>query len=94
MGSLLDIMMARVDRHKDVVGLAEGSAVAVSNGISELHHPTQEMGGLMTMLENLPEGKKIEEWTLPFKGAMMKIAIAVPCIELIDLRRGLGRGRL
>ena len=48
----------------------------------------------MTMLENLPEGKKIEEWTLPFKGAMMKIAIAVPCIELIDLRRGLGRGRL
>lgn len=69
MGSLLDIMMARVDRHKDVVGL-------------------------MTMLENLPEGKKTEEWTLPFKGAMMKIAIAVPCIELIDLRRGLGRGRL
>jgi ornithine carbamoyltransferase len=45
-------IMARVNRHADLVRLAQASGVPVINGLSELHHPVQILADLLTLREH------------------------------------------
>ena len=61
---VVDVLMARVNRHPDVVHLAKHSAAPVINGMSDFNHPARSWATSPTAIENLPETKKIEDCKL------------------------------
>src|SRR5690242_1667506 len=48
---MADLIMARVFRHEVVAELARHATVPVINGLSDLEHPCQALGDLLTILE-------------------------------------------
>jgi len=65
---MVDVIMARTLKHETIVGLAQAATVPVINGLTDYNHPTQVVCDVLTMMEHMPAGKRLEDLHVTFIG--------------------------
>src|SRR4030066_1707309 len=83
---MCDGIMARTLKHETITKLAKDATVPVINGLTDYNHPTQVMCDTLTMLEHMPEGKKLEDLQVTFIGDATNV---LSSLMLITTRLGM-----
>ncbi len=65
---MVDVVMIRALKHETVTEFAKAATVPVINGLTDYNHPTQVVCDVLTMMEHVPEGKKLEDINVTFIG--------------------------
>ena len=83
---MCDGIFARTLKHATVTELARHAEVPVLNGLTDYNHPTQVVCDVLTMLEHMPDGKRLEDLNVTFIGDATNV---LSSLMLICTRMGM-----
>ncbi len=83
---MCDAIFARTLKHQTITELARHAEVPVINGLTDYNHPTQVVCDVLTMMEHMPAGKRLEDLHVTFIGDATNV---LSSLMLICTRMGM-----